>query len=217
MAGKPGRNAPCPCGSGRKYKLDTMSPEEVTERLRASMADPARAAQMDAYYHAHPELRALVEADLCALEEEVAEVLQREDARLLYPPPEKVDPWARTVLARIDSFVDDIASRLEIGEEPGECNLRGMRDAFHDVARRMAAELYALPEERDRLVARTEEYRQALAQAGDERAAARLRFALLRLQLDPFPEESPLPYGVAYLALRAHVSEMLQGEAQAEG
>lgn len=198
-------------------ELEAMSPEEVTERLRANMADPARAAQMDAYYQAHPELHALVEADLCALEEDVAEVLEREDARLLYPPPEKVDPWARTVLARIDPFVDDIASRLEKGQELRECNLRGMRDAFHDAARRMAAELYALPEERDRLVARTEAYRQALAKAGDERAASRLRFALLRLQLDPFPEESLLPYGVAYLALRAHVHELLQGEAQAEG
>ncbi len=40
MAGRPGRNAPCPCGSGRKYKLCCLPADEALERA-GGLAAPA--------------------------------------------------------------------------------------------------------------------------------------------------------------------------------
>jgi tetratricopeptide (TPR) repeat protein len=39
---KPGRNDPCPCGSGKKYKRCCLAKDEETERALAAAAPPPR-------------------------------------------------------------------------------------------------------------------------------------------------------------------------------
>jgi tetratricopeptide (TPR) repeat protein len=61
---KPGRNDPCPCGSGKKYKQCCLANEEALEREQATKAE-ARRAESAAKHRLHlREVRAAVAARL---------------------------------------------------------------------------------------------------------------------------------------------------------
>lgn len=53
MASKPGRNDPCPCGSGQKYKRCCLQKDQIAESAALAEAAAVRAAQMAQHEHSH--------------------------------------------------------------------------------------------------------------------------------------------------------------------
>lgn len=67
---KPGRNDPCPCGSGKKYKKCCLATEEAVEREQLAEAE-AKRAESAATHRLHlRELRATIAARLSGIEDE---------------------------------------------------------------------------------------------------------------------------------------------------
>ena len=67
---KPGRNDPCPCGSGKKYKKCCLATEEAVEREQLAEAE-AKRAESAATHRLHlRELRATIDARLSGIEDE---------------------------------------------------------------------------------------------------------------------------------------------------
>jgi tetratricopeptide (TPR) repeat protein len=66
MMAKPGRNDPCPCGSGNKYKKCCLTKDEAAERERLAEAETRRA---EARRLELAEMRAAVAARLSMAEE----------------------------------------------------------------------------------------------------------------------------------------------------
>jgi tetratricopeptide (TPR) repeat protein len=66
MMAKPGRNDPCPCGSGNKYKKCCLTKDEAAERKRLAEAEARRA---EARRLELAEMRAAVAARLSMAEE----------------------------------------------------------------------------------------------------------------------------------------------------
>jgi tetratricopeptide (TPR) repeat protein len=61
---KPGRNDPCPCGSGNKYKKCCLAKEEAVERDQLAKADAQRAERTAAYTQNLREVKAAIAARL---------------------------------------------------------------------------------------------------------------------------------------------------------
>jgi tetratricopeptide (TPR) repeat protein len=61
---KPGRNDPCPCGSGNKYKKCCLAKEEAVEREQLAKADAQRAERTAAYTQNLREVKAAIAARL---------------------------------------------------------------------------------------------------------------------------------------------------------
>jgi tetratricopeptide (TPR) repeat protein len=53
MSNKPGRNDPCPCGSGQKYKRCCLPKDQIAESAALAEAAAARAAQAAQHDHSH--------------------------------------------------------------------------------------------------------------------------------------------------------------------
>jgi tetratricopeptide (TPR) repeat protein len=51
MATKPGRNDPCPCGSGQKYKRCCLEKDQMAESAALAEAAAARAAEVHSHEH----------------------------------------------------------------------------------------------------------------------------------------------------------------------
>ena len=61
---KPGRNDPCPCGSGNKYKKCCLAKEEAVEREQLAKPDAQRAERTAAYTQNLREVKAAIAARL---------------------------------------------------------------------------------------------------------------------------------------------------------
>jgi tetratricopeptide (TPR) repeat protein len=55
MSNKPGRNDPCPCGSGQKYKRCCLQKDQLAESTALAAAAAARAAEAAHHHHSHEE------------------------------------------------------------------------------------------------------------------------------------------------------------------
>jgi TolA-binding protein len=66
---KPGRNDPCPCGSGNKYKKCCLAKEEAVERQQLAKADAKRAERAAAHTHNLREVKAAIAARLFGAED----------------------------------------------------------------------------------------------------------------------------------------------------
>jgi tetratricopeptide (TPR) repeat protein len=66
---KPGRNDPCPCGSGNKYKKCCLAKEEAVEREQLAKAEARRAESAAAHRLQLGEARAAVAARLSGAED----------------------------------------------------------------------------------------------------------------------------------------------------
>ena len=53
MSNKPGRNDPCPCGSGQKYKRCCLAKDQLAESTALAAAAAARAAEAAQHHHTH--------------------------------------------------------------------------------------------------------------------------------------------------------------------
>jgi tetratricopeptide (TPR) repeat protein len=66
---KPGRNDPCPCGSGNKYKKCCLAKEEAVERQQLAKADAKRAERAAAHTQNLREVKAAIAARLFVAED----------------------------------------------------------------------------------------------------------------------------------------------------
>jgi TolA-binding protein len=66
---KPGRNDPCPCGSGNKYKKCCLAKEEAVEREQLAEAEAERAERAAAHRSHLREVRAAIAARLAGAED----------------------------------------------------------------------------------------------------------------------------------------------------
>src|ERR1017187_5228608 len=66
---KPGRNDPCPCGSGNKYKKCCLAKEEAVEREQLAKADAKRAERAAAHTQNLREVKAAIAARLLGAED----------------------------------------------------------------------------------------------------------------------------------------------------
>lgn len=66
---KPGRNDPCPCGSGNKYKKCCLAREEAVEREQLAKADANRAERAAGHRLHLREVRAAIAARLSGAED----------------------------------------------------------------------------------------------------------------------------------------------------
>jgi hypothetical protein len=74
---KPGRNSPCPCGSGKKYKVCCLAKDEARERERQAPDRAAEKALSWLSQHYADEVNESVENQFCAvLEDAQLEELQ---------------------------------------------------------------------------------------------------------------------------------------------
>jgi len=53
MSNKPGRNDPCPCGSGQKYKRCCLAKDQLAESTALAAAAATRAAEAAQHHHTH--------------------------------------------------------------------------------------------------------------------------------------------------------------------
>ena len=65
---KPGRNDPCPCGSGNKYKKCCLAKDEAVEREQLAKADAKRAERAAAHTQNLREVKAAIAARLFVAE-----------------------------------------------------------------------------------------------------------------------------------------------------
>ena len=66
---KPGRNDPCPCGSGNKYKKCCLAKDEAVEREQLAKADAKRAERAAAHTQNLREVKAAIAARLFGAED----------------------------------------------------------------------------------------------------------------------------------------------------
>jgi Predicted metal-binding protein related to the C-terminal domain of SecA len=66
---KPGRNDPCPCGSGNKYKKCCLAKEEAVAREQLAKADAKRAERAAAHTQHLREVKAAIAASLSGAED----------------------------------------------------------------------------------------------------------------------------------------------------
>ena len=66
---KPGRNDPCPCGSGNKYKKCCLAKEEAVEREQLAKADAKRAERAAAHTQNLREVKTAIAARLFVAED----------------------------------------------------------------------------------------------------------------------------------------------------
>ncbi|MBU1675833.1 SEC-C domain-containing protein [bacterium] len=90
---KIGRNQPCPCGSGRKYKLCCLS---LHDRARAALAVPLPFDRFDEHYE---HLDALIDTVLDRLDERRYEEAEKTALQLMEEHPE--DPEGLERLAQV--------------------------------------------------------------------------------------------------------------------
>src|SRR5437667_7831284 len=55
MSNRPGRNDPCPCGSGQKYKRCCLAKDQLAESAALAAAAAARATEAAHHHHSHEE------------------------------------------------------------------------------------------------------------------------------------------------------------------
>jgi len=135
---KPGRNDPCPCGSGKKYKACCLTKDEAAERDGLAEAQAARDARAAAKRQEARELKAAFAARLSGADE--ADVYEDElDAasnavvRLVNVGKlDEAEAAARDLLARFP-YVHDGWDRLGMVHE-ARGNLREAATCYRKVA-----------------------------------------------------------------------------------
>jgi len=178
-----------------------MNVDEVEAWLQAQMADPAKKAQVEAYYAAHPMMSDQAEAEIMELERGTLSLLERDDADPLYLSPEELKPWVPVLLERLAPIQEQARQAAERGEWKDPGTLRAMGDILVEVAREMVPVVFT-PERLDRLVAELRDYRRRLLDEGEGQAAMHAHAAFMTLEREETPAENPLLIGICFASLR---------------
>jgi len=192
-----------------------MSIDEVEAWLQAQMADPAKKAQLEVYYAAHPMMSDQAEAEIIELERGTLSLLERDDADCLYLSPEEVDPWVPVLMERLEPMKAQAQQAAERGDWDDPDTLRAMGDTLVKVAREMVPVVFK-SERLDRLVADLRDYRRRLLDERESQAAMHAHAALIMLEREDIPtDENRLLIGICFASLRL-VMIVLAEEARAK-
>jgi len=178
-----------------------MSVDEVEAWLQAQMADPAKKAQVEAYYAAHPMMSDQAEAEIMELERGTLSLLERDDADPLYLSPEELKPWVPVLLERLEPIKAQARQAAEGRDWKDPGTLRAMGDIFVEIAREMVPVVFT-PERLERLVADLRDYRRKLLDERDSQAAMHAHAAFMMLEREETPAENPLLIGICFASLR---------------
>jgi hypothetical protein len=178
-----------------------MNVDEVEAWLQAQMADPAKKAQVEAYYAAHPMMSDQAEAEIIELERGTLSLLERDDADPLYLSPEELKPWVPVLLERLASIKEQARQAAERGDWKDPGTLRAMGDIFVEIAREMVPVVFT-PERLDQLVADLRDYRRKLLDERETQAAMHARAAFMMLEREETPAENHLLIGICFASLR---------------
>jgi tetratricopeptide (TPR) repeat protein len=143
---KPGRNDPCPCGSGNKYKKCCLPKEEAVERKQLAEAKAKRAERAATHRSHLREVRAAIAARLAGAEDADDELTIASNAAVDLVRAGKLDEAeqaARDLLARFPD-VHDGWDRLGMVYE-----VRGENQQAADCYREVIAFIRAHPDHYD--------------------------------------------------------------------
>jgi hypothetical protein len=191
-----------------------MSVDEVEAWLQEQMADPAKRAQIEDYYAAHPMMSDQTEAELIELERGTLSLLERDDADPLYLLPEELEPWVPVLLERLAPIKEQARQAAERGDWKDPGTLQAMGDIFVEIAREMVPVIFT-PERLDQLVADLRDYRRKLLDKRESQAAMHAHAAFMMLEREETPAENPLLIGICFASLRLLLITLSE-EAQAE-
>jgi tetratricopeptide (TPR) repeat protein len=136
---KPGRNDPCPCGSGQKYKRCCLSKDQAQESAALAAAAAARATQAARHDHSHHD------GDFCGrLLDEEDELTRDSNAVVDLVHEGKLDQAEQAARELLDRYpeVHDGYDRLGMVYEA-----RGDRKAAADCYRKVIEFVRAHPEQ----------------------------------------------------------------------
>lgn len=163
-----------------------MSIEGADAWLRAQMADPAKKTRLEAYYAAHPMMRAQAEAEMMELEDSALSLLERPDAIGLYLSLEEMGDWLPVLMERLGPLKALAQQASEQGEHLVPDIMEAMQKIFVDATVEMAAAIFS-PERIAQLAAALRDYRDRLHEAGEREAAAYAHGALISVTREDLP------------------------------
>ena len=185
-------------------QLRALTPEQAREWVSAQAADPARLAQLEAYYDQHPELAEQARADLEAAELGVIALLERGEAQPLLLSPEEVDPWAHLAAERIGPQLRRWAEALPKGKVRRRSADKEIQGILFQVAQEMVPAIFT--RERLRQYAQdAREFARTLAATGQKQAARHVRMVTLPLELAADQAENRLLPIIACASLLAYL------------
>jgi hypothetical protein len=195
-------------------QIGQMNVDELEERFKAQMADPAKKAQMEAYLEAHPMLRAQTEADLMEMERGAGLLLEREDSDALYLAPDEVEPWVPRALERVQASKEKLM-KVTKGGQPTPAATRVAADLLVSLAREMTQAIFT-PERVNQLVGVLKDYRRKLLVAKEKQSAAYAQGAIMMLEGETNTAQNPFLNMICFASLRATM-KTLSEQAQARG
>jgi len=178
-----------------------MSLAEVEAWLDAQMADPAKNAQVETFYAAHPMVKDQAEAETVGLEHGTLSLLERDDADPLYLSAEELEPWLPVVLERSEPIKAQARRAAERGEGDDSKTLQAMVELLVEVAREMVPPVFT-PGRLDQLRADLKGYRHKLLEEGEKEAAMHAHAALAMAEREGPLTENPLLVAICFASLR---------------
>ena len=132
----------------------------VESLVQEMMAKKGASEELEQFLNAHPDLKALTEAQCRDSEDAAIKLLQREDAGLLLLAPAEIEPWFPVFEQRIGERPDVTAS-VDTNEEPDEELQQEFFDLIYATCGEMADEIFTKPR-LDRLTDEIHAYRRKL-------------------------------------------------------
>ncbi len=202
--------------------LAGLDVEEVDALVRARLADEGRKAALEAELEADPVLLETLQSATWQVELESTQLLEREDAVVLYIPWEEADAWVTLLSERLAPLTEELQVLRARGESPDPEMMSRGRTILLDTAQEMASALFT-PERVQALVADLQDYGRKLLAKGEERAARLVHEAWMPLAgrgEDLDPTSAPLLVGLCYRSLgywMATVADVAKSEDVADG
>jgi hypothetical protein len=174
-------------------------------------SDPAKQAQLEAFFRDNPDRRAESEAALFEMERSAMTLLEREDARGLFLPPEEIEPWLTVLERRWQDFEHQLGDP-ESDAAPDAAAREVIADFLWSLTAEMARAIFT-PQRTAQLTEQLKDYRDRIHAAGDQRALSQTHGALLSLERETEPAENPFINALCFVSLRAVLHAKLGGAA----
>jgi hypothetical protein len=192
----------------------TMSGEELEAWQQAQVSTPEKVAQLEAYYQKHPLLRDQATAEFQTLERRSLELLERDDAHLLYLSEAEIDRWMPVVEERLAEVGQRARRDMERGQLDPSAYQEQAFAILMQLAREMAPDIFT-PTRLAELLASLQDYRHRLSAAGERDAALQAYVAAAALGRGEVPGH-PFLAGVCLVSLRARLMALQERSRQAE-
>lgn len=118
--------------------------EGVESLVQEMMAKKGASEELEQFLNAHPDLKALTEAQCRDSEDAAIKLLQREDAGSLLLSPEELEPWLPVFEQRIAEH-PNIQDRVEERTQPDEELQQEFFDLIYSTCGEMAGEIFTPP------------------------------------------------------------------------